>query len=125
MRTRLKLTRLSLGVWPVSSRAAELVDLAIDAVAFPGKMVLDRGKASIDQQQSRCFEPSSELLDEPRRIPAINDAVIATDREVHEQRAFDLVPAPNRAFDDLVGPDNGDLGAIDDRRCRDPTKWSE
>src|SRR3546814_10821790 len=60
-------------------------------------------------------------LNEARRVPAVDDAVIATDREVHAFGADDIVALEHRPLDDLVGADDRDLRAVDHRRSEEHT----
>src|SRR3569623_2945987 len=74
---------------------------------------------SVGEQQDRGFEIFLQVLDVARGVPAVDDAVVATDRQVHALSADDVGAAEHRALDDLVGADDRDFGAVDHRGRRD------
>src|SRR3546814_1543767 len=57
---------------------------------------------SVREQQYRRLDQLLQRLNIARRIPAIDDAVVAADRQVHQLGAADIVAVKHRTLDDLV-----------------------
>src|SRR5690606_30197136 len=68
------------------------------------------------QKLQRILQQFLQILDEARGVPAIDDAVVAGEREVHPLADDDLAVQHDRLLLDLVDRDDRDLGAVDDRR---------
>src|SRR3546814_12494555 len=77
------------------------------------------------EQQHRRLDQFLERLHIARGVPAIDDAVVAADRQVHQLGAAKIVAVKDRALDNLVRADDRDLGPVDDRRGRDAAERAE
>src|SRR5213594_1158286 len=77
------------------------------------------GLAGIHENRRGMFEVVPDRLDERRPHVTIDYAVVEGARQVHHFPNRDLVVSNDRPLLDLVHPEDGDLGPVDDRRGED------
>src|SRR5256712_762281 len=77
------------------------------------------GLAGIHENRRGMFEVVPDRLDERRPHVTIDYAVVEGARQVHHFPNRDLVVSDDRPLLDLVHPEDGDLGPVDDRRGED------
>ena len=70
----------------------------------------------IREQQNGGFKVLFQRLNVTRRIPAIDNAVVAADRQVHKLARLNVITNKHRPLDDLVRADYSHLWAVYDRR---------
>ena len=78
----------------------------------------------ISKKQNRCFQKLFERLNIACRIPTIDHAMITADRNIHQFGTHNIIALEYRAFYNLVGADNRDFWAIDNRRGRNTAQWA-
>ena len=80
----------------------------------------------LDEQQRGRLEQRLDPLDERRRVPAVDDAVIEARREVHHLPRHERPARPSTGrICDLVDADDRDLGMVDDRRRDEAAEGAE
>src|SRR5881628_81937 len=83
------------------------------------------GLAGIHENRRGMFEVVPDRLDERRPHVTIDYAVVEGARQVHHFPNRDLVVSNDRPLLDLVHPEDGDLGPVDDRRGEDAAFLAE
>src|SRR2546425_1143177 len=83
------------------------------------------GLAGIHENRRGMFEVVPDRLDERRPHVTIDYAVVEGARQVHHFPNRDLVVSDDRPLLDLVHPEDGDLGPVDDRRGEDAAFLAE
>ena len=68
----------------------------------------------LNQHQRRVFDEALDLAEESRSDGAINDAVVATDAEVHTEAGDDVAIFDDGFFNDSSHAENSGLGWVDD-----------
>ena len=77
------------------------------------------------EQRRRMLQQALQLLDELRRVIAVDHAMIEGRRQVHHLAHDDLAALHDGPFDDGVGADDRDFGMIDDRRRDDAAQRAQ
>src|SRR2546426_1220543 len=83
------------------------------------------GLAGIHENRRGMFEVVPDRLDERRPHVTIDYAVVEGARQVHHFPNRDLVVSDDGPLLDLVHPEDGDLGPVDDRRGEDAAFLAE
>src|SRR2546428_556715 len=84
-----------------------------------------RGLAGLHENRRGMFEVVPDGLDERRPHVTIDYAVVEGARQVHHFPNRDLVVSDDGPLLDLVHPEDGDLGPVDDRRGEDAAFLAE
>jgi hypothetical protein len=80
---------------------------------------------SIREKENRRFKQFAHGLDIARSVPAIDNTVVATDRQVHQLCRDNLAIADDRPFNDAIGSNDGDFRPVDDGCRRNAAQWPE